>query len=78
MKNKAKMDKESKRIITVLITLCSLLILLVVYISYFQIFKSKEIKMHSNNKRLWINEENVVRGNILDRDGEILAYSKKE
>ncbi len=34
--------------------------------------------MHSNNKRLWINEENVVRGNILDRDGEILAYSKKE
>lgn len=78
MKKKTKMDAETKRIITVLVSLCSLLILLVVYISYFQVFKAKDMKKNANNKRLWINEENVVRGSILDRQNKVLSYSEKD
>ena len=75
---KEKVEKENKRIITVLVALCALLISLVLYISYFQIFKAETIKQNSNNKRSWINEENVLRGSIVDRNGEVLSYSKKE
>lgn len=80
MKNKAKIEKEkeNKRIITVLVALCTLLISLVLYISYFQIFKAEAIKQNSHNKRLWINEENVLRGSILDRNGKVLSYSEKK
>lgn len=78
MKKKAKIQKENKRIITVLVALCSLLISLVIYISYFQVFKAESIKENSYNKRLWLNEENVLRGSILDRNGKIISYSEKE
>ncbi|OLS02533.1 peptidoglycan D,D-transpeptidase FtsI family protein [Tissierella creatinophila] len=78
MKKKVKMPKENKRIITVLVALCSLLISLVIYISYFQVFKAESIKENSYNKRLWINEENVLRGSILDRNGKVISYSEKE
>ncbi|CCQ97119.1 Peptidoglycan glycosyltransferase [[Clostridium] ultunense Esp] len=72
------MDKELKRIITVLVGICILFVSLVAYLSYFQVFKAESIKMNSYNKRLWINEEKILRGSIIDRDGKILAYSEKE
>ncbi|MCF6466694.1 peptidoglycan D,D-transpeptidase FtsI family protein [Clostridium sp. Cult2] len=72
------MDKELKRIITVLVGICILFVSLVAYLSYFQIFKAEAIKMNSYNKRLWINEEKILRGSIIDRDGKILAYSEKD
>lgn len=72
------MNKETKRTITVLIGLSSLLVLLVIYISYFQVFKSEDIRNSSYNKRLWLNEENVLRGSILDREGKVISYSEIE
>ncbi|HSH34778.1 peptidoglycan D,D-transpeptidase FtsI family protein [Schnuerera sp.] len=72
------MDKELKRIITVLTGICILFISLVVYLSYFQIFKAESVKMNSYNKRLWINEEKILRGSIIERNGKILAYSEKD
>lgn len=72
------MNKEIKRIIIVLIGLCSLFISLIVYISYFQVFKAETIKNNSYNKRLWINEESILRGSILDRNGKTLVYSDKK
>ena len=71
------MNKEIKRIIVVLTAICILFISLVAYLSYFQIFKAESIKMNSYNKRLWINEERILRGSIIDRNGKILAYSEK-
>lgn len=72
------MDKENKRIIVVLVGFCLLFISLIVYISYFQVFKAEAIKNNSYNKRLWINEESILRGGILDRNGKTLAYSEKK
>ncbi|MEY8416391.1 penicillin-binding transpeptidase domain-containing protein [Tissierella praeacuta] len=71
------MNKENKRIVVVLTGLCLMFISLIVYISYFQIFEAEAIKNNSYNKRLWINEESILRGSIYDRNGRTLAYSEK-
>ena len=72
------MKSEIKRIILVLIAICLFLTGLIGYMSYFQVFKAETVKMNSYNKRLWINEENILRGSIMDRKGTILAYSEKQ
>lgn len=72
------MNKENIRIISVLVILCLLFIGLIGYMSYFQVFKAQAIKNNSYNKRLWINEESIVRGSILDRNGKVLVYSEKQ
>ncbi|WIV10444.1 penicillin-binding transpeptidase domain-containing protein [Proteiniborus sp. MB09-C3] len=71
------MNTESKRIIRILISLCGLFICLVLYISYFQIFTADKIVTSNYNKRQWINEENILRGEITDRRGTILVNSVK-
>ena len=72
------MNKELKRIIIVLSGICLLFVVLIVYLSFFQVFKADKVVNNSYNKRLWINEEKVQRGSIIDRNGKILAYSEKE
>lgn len=71
------MDLESKRIVRVLIVLSTMLVGLVLYLSYFEVFKADQIESHSFNRRQWLNEELVIRGSIIDRNGKILAYSEK-
>ncbi|HHV39043.1 MAG TPA: penicillin-binding protein A [Tepidimicrobium sp.] len=71
------MNKELRRILIVLTGICTLFVSLIVYISYFQIFKAEAVKNNSYNKRLWIDEEKILRGSIIDRNGKILAYSEK-
>ena len=71
------MNKEHKRMIRVFTAMCTLFVVLIVYLSYFQVFTASTIKDSSYNKRLWIDEENILRGMILDRNGKILAYSEK-
>jgi len=68
---------EKRRIILVLTLLMICFITLVGYLSYFQIFVAEDIKKNSYNKRLWINEENILRGSISDRNGTVLAYSQR-
>lgn len=72
------MNKEIKRVIVLLAGFCIMFIALIVYISYFQVFLAEGIKSNSYNKRLWINEENTLRGSIIDREGNILVYSEKK
>lgn len=72
------MINEKRRIIYLLILICLIFIGLVVYLSYFQIFRAQDVRNHAYNKRLWINEENILRGSIWDRNGNILAYSQEQ
>ncbi len=72
------MKSENRKIITVLIVICIFFTGLIGYMSYFQVFKAESVKMNSYNKRLWINEENILRGSITDRNGNILVYSEKQ
>lgn len=71
------MNLESKRIIRVLIFISTLFISLIIYLSYFQLFRSEEIIANTFNKRNWMGEEKILRGQIVDRNGEVLAYSEK-
>ncbi len=70
------MNSERKRIITILIGLCLGFVLLIGYLSYFQMFRAQAVRDNAYNKRLWINEDNILRGGIRDRDGEVLVYSE--
>jgi len=70
------MNSERKRIITILIALCLGFVFLIGYLSYFQMFRAQAVRDNSYNKRLWINEDNILRGSIADRDGEVLVYSE--
>lgn len=72
------MVNEKRRIISLLILITIVFIGLVVYLSHFQIFRAEDVRNHSYNKRLWINEENILRGSIIDRNGNILAYSQEQ
>lgn len=60
-----------------MVALSTMFISLVVYLSYFQIFQADKIVGNSYNKRQWLNEETVLRGSIVDRNGKTLAYSEK-
>lgn len=71
------MNKEFKRMIRVFTVVCILFVGLIVYLSCFQVFTAPAIKSNSYNKRLWIDEENILRGMIIDRNGKILVYSEK-
>lgn len=70
------MNLEKKRILILLVSMCTGFALLIGYLSYFQIFRAEAIRQNSYNKRLWINEDKILRGSITDRDGNILAYSE--
>lgn len=72
------MKTEKSRILILLTAVCAGFAVLILYLSYFQIFMAADIKQNSYNKRLWINEDKVLRGSIYDRDGNLLAYSEKD
>lgn len=66
---------ENKRYIRVL-TLISILFLIILgYMTYFQVVKADKLKNDENNKRNWVDDNKLKRGNILDRDGNILSQT---
>ena len=69
---------ENKRILVLLIFLIILLLAPIVYLTYFTIFKAQDAIKNPANKRPMMAENAVKRGNIYDRDGNVLAYSTGE
>lgn len=67
----------NKRLLFVMIFFVLLFMGLAIYLVYFELFKSKEIASNDNNRRLWVNEDSIERGDIYDRNGNVLAYSQK-
>lgn len=53
-------------------------IAIIIYLGYFTVVKSKQIAVHPYNKRLDHLEGEVVRGNIYDEDGLLLATTEGE
>lgn len=48
------------------------------YLVAFQLFKAGELATHARNSRNWIDESGIERGKIIDRNGEVLAYSQMQ
>lgn len=65
----------NKRLLFVMIFFVVLFMGLALYLVYFELFKAKTVASNENNRRNWVNEENIARGKILDKNGNILAYS---
>lgn len=68
----------NKRQIYVMIFFIALFLAIVLYLVYFQLFRSQSIADNNHNKRLWVNENVIKRGNIYDRNGTLLVYSQKD
>ena len=47
-----------------------------IYLLYFYFFQSKYVYSNSYNKRLRNDNNTVIRGDIIDRNGSLLVYSK--
>ncbi|SJZ85645.1 peptidoglycan D,D-transpeptidase FtsI family protein [Garciella nitratireducens] len=75
MKQENRMKKEDNRIITVLVALSILFIGLIIYLTYFEVFKAESVQNNTYNKRMWMEEEYILRGSIYDRNHILLAYS---
>ncbi|MCI5840248.1 MAG: penicillin-binding protein 2 [Peptoniphilaceae bacterium] len=74
------MEKSTvnKRTLVVLVFFIFLFMLLVLYLVYFQLFSSKKVAENDHNKRLWVDENEVLRGSILDRNGVVLAHTETD
>ncbi|MGE5676755.1 MAG: peptidoglycan D,D-transpeptidase FtsI family protein [Pseudomonadota bacterium] len=55
----------------------SLFALICLYLVYFSLFEARTIASNSYNRRLREADENIIRGSIEDRKGEVLAKSTK-
>ncbi|MBQ2897400.1 MAG: peptidoglycan glycosyltransferase [Clostridia bacterium] len=67
--------KEETRLIVLLCIVGLLFLCLVGYLTYIEVFSKEEFINNAFNQRQWKQEENTLRGDIVDRDGVILAYS---
>lgn len=68
----------NKRLVFVMVFFVALFMTLALYLVYFQLFKRSDIENDSHNRRLWVNEDNIKRGSIYDRNGNNLAYSEED
>lgn len=71
------MNHEKKRILYLLVVFCVMFTVLIVYLNFFYFTEASSYKNLSYNRRKYKKEEIIQRGSIIDRDGELLAYSEK-
>ena len=67
---------ETKRYKRVLTFISLLFILILAYMTYFQVVKADKLKNSEDNKRNWVDDNKLKRGNILDSKGNILLKLK--
>lgn len=65
----------NKRIIKVLILLSFMFLSLIGYLTYIEIFEREKLIVNPYNQRQWDSENVTKRGNILDKNGIVLAES---
>lgn len=68
-------EKTRKNIIKVLIIFCAAFFILIGYLSYFEVRYGDTLESDSNNRRNRDKEYDVLRGSILDREGNHIADS---
>lgn len=72
------MNNLKKNTKLVFIVFCGLFISLVVYLTYFTVYERDQLIQSAYNRRLWEQEEKVIRGTIYDRMGKPLADTVME
>lgn len=69
---------ELKRIVILMAGLIALFLGTIIYLTYFYIVEAETVRNHPSNRRGYIEEAQIKRGDIYDRNGELLATSKGE
>jgi len=59
-------------------TLLSLYLGVMSYMIYFQVFMAEDIEAKQGNVRYLAKTNKVLRGNIYDRDGNVLSFSERQ
>lgn len=68
--------KDSVKKVMIVFLFC--FIALISYIAYFQVFKAPKIAEMPGNQRAWARRNEVLRGEILDKDGNVIAKSVRK
>ncbi len=68
--------RTNRKIIYTLVFMSILFLSLMVYLTYFTLFQAEKVADNEYNKRFWAYEDDVLRGDIVDRNGMILAKSE--
>lgn len=71
------MDNITKNVKLILIVFLVLFLALFTYLAYFEIFTGPKIIGNQDNKRLWAKRNEVLRGNIYDRNNKPLTKSSR-
>jgi len=69
------MGKRERNIQIILIFFSLLFLSIIIYLTYFEINEKDKLLASPYNKRLWEEEQSIIRGSILDRNGIVLAKS---
>lgn len=73
---KQRKNEANREYRNIMLIFTGLFVLMVGYLIYFQAFKSRETINNSYNARLETFENQILRGSILARDGQVLAYTQ--
>ena len=68
----------NKRISYILLLFCAMFLALIVYLTTIDLYYRDEYASNNLNARSVARESNILRGDIYDRSGETLAYSKMD
>lgn len=68
--------KEGTRFIIVLCIIGVLFLMIVAHLTVLELWGKEKFMSNSFNQRQWEQEKRILRGEIVDRDGEVLAYSE--
>lgn len=71
-----KKSTINSRILHMFIVLNVLLLCVVVSMTYFELVGKESLMSNNYNRRLKAYEDGIIRGEILDRNGQVLAYSE--
>ena len=71
-------ERERRRTLILLTGIMVLILGIIIYLTYFMIFGSEEYRNSAQNKRNQYASNNVIRGPIYDRDGNLLAQTYKD
>ena len=72
------MDNFRNSVKNIMFVFLLLFVGLITYIAYFQTFQANSIAEKEGNRRIWARRNEIERGPIYDREGNVLTKTKKE
>lgn len=72
------MKRNNRGLLLILVAFSFVFISVIGYLVYFQLFKAEDLANNSANRRNFVDEEYIVRGEIFDKYGTVLATNDED